>query len=434
MKVTNMKRSILLGIAAILGLAAAQSDAVARGFGGGGFGGSHGGSFGGGFDRGGFGGGGFGGSRGGGLGGGEMGGSRAGGFDTGAARPGGFDSGGFRTGGFDTGAARAGGYGAGGFRTGGLDAGGVRGGQAGADGFRAGGYGGSLNRGELNSFLGLPTDGGMHAAAGDYGARGTVAGTGRATAGGYVAGRGYAAAYGTRAFSPTYFHAQGLAAQRWCNVSGVFTPAWCGAHPWAWCPAGYAGAAWATAAWRPATWPALGTWLTWNATPGYYDYGNNITYQDNYVYYGTQPVETQQQYYQQALGLAGASASPTPSVANTEPNTDAQWLPLGVFGLMAEGQGTPTMVFQLAIDKAGAIRGNYYDQVSDNTVPVTGTLNKTDQRVAWRVGSNKNLVIETGLYNLTQDHSTALVHYGPDQTQQYVLVRMKQPEGQGDQK
>ena len=30
--------------------------------------------------------------------------------------------------------------------------------------------------------------------------------------------------------------------------------------------------------------------------------------------------------------------------------------------------------------------------------------------------------------NLTLDHSTALVHYGPDQTQRYVLVRIKQPD------
>ena len=78
---------------------------------------------------------------------------------------------------------------------------------------------------------------------------------------------------------------------------------------------------------------------------------------------------------------------------------------------MAEGQKSPEMVFQLAVDKAGAIKGNYYDQVTDTTAPVTGAVDKKDQRAAWHVGSNKDLVIETGLYNLTQNHSTALVHY-----------------------
>ena len=43
------------------------------------------------------------------------------------------------------------------------------------------------------------------------------------------------------------------------------------------------------------------------------------------------------------------------------------------------------------------------------------------------MGGNKNLVVETGLYNLTKDESTALVHQGPGETEQYVLVRMQQP-------
>jgi hypothetical protein len=218
-------------------------------------------------------------------------------------------------------------------------------------------------------------------------------------------------------------HTQGVAANRWAHGAGIFTPAWCGHHPWGWCPAGYTAAAWATAAWRVATWPVVGTWFAWDATPAYYDYGNNVTYQDNSVYYGDQPVATSQQYYQQAVDLSGSTTA-------AQTTSDAQWLPLGVFGLMADGQTAPTMVFQLAVDKNGAIKGNYYDQVADSTTPVTGSVDKKDQRAAWHVGDNKSLVIETGLYNLTQDRSTALVHYGADRTQQYVLVRMTKPDEQ----
>jgi hypothetical protein len=206
----------------------------------------------------------------------------------------------------------------------------------------------------------------------------------------------------------------------------VFTPAWSVAHPWAWRPGGYTAAAWAAAAWRFATWPVVGTWLAWDATPAYYDYGDNVTYQNNYVYYGSQPIETAQQYYQQAGNLAGVGGG-------AQPAGDAQWLPLGVFGLMAEGQTTPEMVFQLAVDKTGRIGGNYYDRASDAIVPVSGAVDKKDQRAAWRVGANKDVVIETGLYNLTQDQSTALVHFGSDRTQQYVLVRLKQPDEQQQQ-
>ena len=291
---------------------------------------------------------------------------------------------------------------------------------------RAGGWGDSVNRGQLNSFLGMPTDAGMHAASGSTAARGVTAAHGTADVRGAAvgtAGRDYAGGYGTHYFSPTYTHAQGLTAQRWWNGADVFTPGWAAGHPWGWCPGGYTAAAWATAASRTATWPAIGTWLGWNLTPAYYDYGENITYQNNYVYYGDQPAATTEQYYQQAVDLASA---------NTATSSDeTQWLPLGVFGLMADGNTSPQMVFQLAVDKAGVIRGNYYDQVADTTVPVSGSIDRKDQRVAWHVGVTEDLVIETGLYNLTQDQSTALVHYGADKTQQYVLVRLKQPpEGQ----
>ncbi len=42
------------------------------------------------------------------------------------------------------------------------------------------------------------------------------------------------------------------------------------------------------------------------------------------------------------------------------------------------------------------------------------------------IGSNKEPVVETGLYNLTKDEATALVHYGKDRTEQWLLVRMNQ--------
>jgi hypothetical protein len=41
------------------------------------------------------------------------------------------------------------------------------------------------------------------------------------------------------------------------------------------------------------------------------------------------------------------------------------------------------------------------------------------------IGSN-NTVIETGLQNLTQDVASCLVHFGPDTTQTWLLVRLKQ--------
>ena len=53
----------------------------------------------------------------------------------------------------------------------------------------------------------------------------------------------------------------------------------------------------------------------------------------------------------------------------------------------------------------------------------------------WTVGDNKVVIVETGLYNLTKDESTALVHLTADRTENYLLVRIKQPQDQSqDQK
>ncbi len=418
-----MTRSIQLGIALILSLAATPSDAVARGFGGfhgGGFGGFHGGDFGG-FhgSAGGFGGDHFGGA--GGFGGDHFGG--AGGF------------GGDHFGG-------AGGFGGDHFGgAGGFDAGGFHSAGFGGGAFHEGSFGGSLNRGQLNSFLGLPTDAGMHAAGGAVaGGRmfaapgGVAAGRGIAggtaikgpegnvfahatvAGGGVVAGHGYDGGYGTHFFSPTYCAARGLAAQRWCDGCGCFTPAWCAGHPWAWRPAGYAPVAWAAAAWTVPAAATLGAWLGAPAAPDFqYNYGDNITYQNGEVYYGAQLAGTQQQYYQGAAALAGSS----PRAGSGQ---QPQWLPLGVFGLIADGQQTPEMVFQLAVDKAGAIRGNYYDQVSDGTVPVTGAVNEKDQRVAWRVGAEQ----EPGDRNRPlQPHPAAIHRPGALRAQSDAAVRAR---------
>jgi hypothetical protein len=94
---------------------------------------------------------------------------------------------------------------------------------------------------------------------------------------------------------------------------------------------------------------------------------------------------------------------------------------------MASGQKVPDMVFQLSVNSAGTIRGNYYDQVSGSTLAVHGSVDKRTQRAAWQIGNNKDLVVETGLYNFTERKSTALVHFGPTRSEQFLMVQLKQP-------
>jgi hypothetical protein len=79
------------------------------------------------------------------------------------------------------------------------------------------------------------------------------------------------------------------------------------------------------------------------------------------------------------------------------------------------------------IDRNGVVSGAYQNVLSGEKSPISGQVDKKTQRVAWKIGTN-NTVIETGLQNLGQDVASCLVHFGPDTTQTWLLIRLKQPQ------
>jgi hypothetical protein len=178
--------------------------------------------------------------------------------------------------------------------------------------------------------------------------------------------------------------------------------------------------------WRRATWVGVTGWFVWKwANPVYFDYGGNVYYQDNSVYYGDTVVCDAPTYATQAAELADS----VPADATAD---DVQWMPLGVFALVKEDQEDPTMFLQLAVSKEGIIGGTYQNTVTDAALPVEGMVDKESQRAAWTIGDNRNTVLETGIYNLTQDETTVLVHFGTEQTQEWLLVRLEEPKSEGD--
>ncbi len=217
------------------------------------------------------------------------------------------------------------------------------------------------------------------------------------------------------------------------NVQGrydnVFTPQWWKDHPQMaqqyWNNFGkyqFARNHW----WRPATWAGVTGWIVgasaaYGASPAYYDYGETIYYEGDQVYEGGKPIATAEQYYQQAVSLASSAVS--------KPPKDEEWLPLGVFAIAA-GQSTDSnMMLQLAVNKQGVIQGTYQNTTTDTARPVRGMVDKKTQRAAWTFadGKNTDIIMETGLFNLTQDQAEALVHFGKDKTQQWLMVRLPQP-------
>jgi hypothetical protein len=187
--------------------------------------------------------------------------------------------------------------------------------------------------------------------------------------------------------------------------------------------------AWRAAAWTAATFWAAATWGTVSTACGYpaepvpYDYGSTVVYEGDQVIVNGDTVATAEEYTQQATQIATQGQE-----AKVEENED--WIPLGVFAMVQGEEKDSNDIFQLAINKDGIIRGNYYNGLSDTTVPVTGSVDKKSQRAAWTVGDRKDTVYETGIVNLTQPESTMLVHFGKDRTQQWMLVRLDKPEDQ----
>jgi hypothetical protein len=196
-----------------------------------------------------------------------------------------------------------------------------------------------------------------------------------------------------------------------------FHGGWWNQYPGAW-----RAAAWTSAAsvWGAATWANCSPFCGYPAEPVYYDYGSNVVYEGDTVYVNGASVGTQEQYAQQAIVIADTGKQ-------AEASKEEEWLPLGVFAMIQGERTDSNDLFQLAVNKAGTIRGNFYSVLSDTTLPVSGAVDKNSQRAAWTVGDRKEPVYEAGFANLTKSETTMLVHFGKDRTQQWTLIRIDPP-------
>lgn len=198
---------------------------------------------------------------------------------------------------------------------------------------------------------------------------------------------------------------------------------WYGDHFNAWWPGGWwGGFGWGMLA--GLAWGDLAGWGGYAAAPVAYDYGTTVCYQDDGVYVQGERVGSADDYARQASDLAGQGAAATPAA-------DDQWRPLGVYALARAEEANPSTFMSLAIDKAGLLRGTYYDAVSDTTTNMAGKVDKKTQKAAWTIGDKKTPVYEAGLANLTQSQTTILVHRDGGKVEQMLLVRVDDKAGGG---
>ncbi|MCC7527458.1 MAG: hypothetical protein IT342_02980 [Candidatus Melainabacteria bacterium] len=155
---------------------------------------------------------------------------------------------------------------------------------------------------------------------------------------------------------------------------------------------------------------------------------SNVTYEGDNVYINGTPQGSTQDYYNAAVGLAsrGYQDYSTDTSDGTATSAD-NWRSLGVFSLAQPGQTESSMLFQMAIDKDGTVRGNYFNQLTNETSTIYGSLDKATQRISFTLGQNNTTVFDTSLSDLTKQDAPVLVHYGPTNTQPMMLVRLEQP-------
>ena len=110
---------------------------------------------------------------------------------------------------------------------------------------------------------------------------------------------------------------------------------------------------------------------------------------------------------------------------------------LGIFGLAAAAQEPGNENKHLlpnieeAISKEGIIAGTFQDTATDKSFEVEGTIDTTSQRAAWGPVGESWPIMETGIFNLTESEAGALLHFDENQTQQWSMIRLDDPQPGG---
>ena len=193
-------------------------------------------------------------------------------------------------------------------------------------------------------------------------------------------------------------------------------------YRWGWYKHDYNWWKWATAA-------SMTGWVVGGiGQPVYYSYGDNLYYEGDNVYYNNEVVATSAEYAAQAQTIA----SNVPDVAADE----VEWMPLGIFALTQKDEESvedSTLFLQLAISKEGIVAGTFQNTATDKSFEVQGSIDTESQRAAWGPVGEDWPIMESGIYNLSENEAGALLHFADGQTQEWSMIRLDEP-AEGDEK
>jgi hypothetical protein len=181
-----------------------------------------------------------------------------------------------------------------------------------------------------------------------------------------------------------------------------------------------------TAPYRWASWSSVTSWCGYSSS-----YSQPVAYEytDQGIYANGKEVVVDEEYSKQARELAAAGAQLLQQKIESQEVDQLEWLPLGVFALCRSDQGDPTMFLQLAISREGIIAGSFANTTNNENLSVQGAADRESSRLAITIGNQDDVVVETGLYNVTEQQSSALIHYQDGTRENWLLVKMPDPQG-----
>lgn len=190
------------------------------------------------------------------------------------------------------------------------------------------------------------------------------------------------------------------AQSKWNNVQNghqPFTAKWYADHPGAWQYTHPHADAWAAASAA-----GVASWLGWAAV--------NDNYNDGYAY-GTTYYNT---YVDEESPSDDADGVTETDESDDEDSTAAQndsgdWLALGVYTVLSASGEPTSRLLQLSVNRAGEIRGVYYDAISDSSQNLSGTLDENSQLAQWSLDSSPQITFRAKLNELTQSEGTIKV-------------------------
>jgi len=74
------------------------------------------------------------------------------------------------------------------------------------------------------------------------------------------------------------------------------------------------------------------------------------------------------------------------------------------------------------------VAGTFNNSTTDKSQEVEGAVDKESQRVAWVAKGKQWPVMEAGISGLTEDQTPVLIHFENGETQQWLMVRLEEPE------